>query len=176
MGWEFNFAPPPHRSWAGCSEQSLLTPLAPASPGHFCSSSFRQPIDTPPQHWASPALTSHASRAAAARTSLQAGEKREISTGILFYIYFIPLYFCVTDTSEVSISEYPLLIESLKLELHIRSFKIPGVILGQSKSETRFSLIICLFFWGQSCTARRHRGQRMASSWGKYNSCPLHLP
>lgn len=78
--------------------------------------------------------------AAAAITSLQAGETRGISTGILFYIYFIPLYFCVTDASEVSISESLLLIESLKLELHIRSCKIPSVILGQSKSETRSSL------------------------------------
>lgn len=83
--------------------------------------------------------------AAAAITSLQAGEKRGISTGILFYIYFIPLYFCVAYASEGSISEYPMVIELPKLELHIRSFKIPGLILGQSKSEARPSLVIfCL--------------------------------
>lgn len=62
-------------------------------------------------------------------------EERDFHWHFTLYFFHSTLFFSLL-MHQKSPSECPLLMESLKLELYIRSFKIPGVILGQSKSDT----------------------------------------
>lgn len=175
MGWEFSLTIPPHPTggWAGCSEQSLLALLAPASPDHPCSSSFRQPACTVPQRWASSALTSQAHVTTAAITIISAGEWQETDFhwhSILYFFYsaLFLRYWCFWSLSlRVSLA--------YRVTQRGTSHKVIQNTRRNHRSiKIRNKIFTCNFFVRPELW--RQRTIYMAFSWDRYNSCLLCVP
>lgn len=156
--------------WGGSS--AFLAGLESAHslcPGHFCSCS-----PPPPEPVLTLlTLTPPALVAVAAATPLQAGEKRRISPGVLFYVNFcFSVVLLMLQKSQSFRASLPCAVTQAG---HLmRPFKIQGLILRQSKPERK--IFTCIYFsWPEPHSAEQRR-QHMASFWGKYCSCTIAQP
>lgn len=156
--------------WGGSS--AFLAGLESAHslcPGHFCSCS-----PPPPEPVLTLlTLTPPALVAVAAATPLQAGEKRRISPGVLFYVNFcFSVVLLMLQKSQSFRASLPCAVTQAG---HLmRPFKIQGLILRQSKPERK--IFTCNYFsWPEPHSAEQRR-QHMASFWGKYCSCTIAQP
>lgn len=126
-------------------------PPCPASPGHFCSSSFKPPTPDPGADHPQPSFLLHQWQWQ--QQHLCRRVRRE-GFPLAFYSTFIfALLLCCWCFRSPSPSEHALLVESHKLGCLMRPFKVQGLILSQWKSgKKRHSLVI--IFHGQSCTVQ----------------------